>query len=173
MSRRAIVRPDGSLSAGFLLIYKDCFGCAVRAEKQRVAKMIETWVERGDLRQYGVREASAAPTVMTPWAPGLRLIRDCIAEAILTSRIDHRVAGDGPAVKATTVQATRAVHKKRFVSNGDGDREAAERKAWSRNFKAVKEAKRIAGEVKDGQELIWLVATEPSGAGNSDRDIVT
>jgi hypothetical protein len=50
------------------------------------------------------------------------------------------------------------VHGQRYVRNGDGDRNEAERKAWARNFKAARDANLISGELREGQELIWLVA---------------
>lgn len=91
------------------------------------------------------------------WTKGLKLVHDAIAEAAINCAIDHRVAGNGPIVKAVAVSAARAVHNQRYVSNGEGDRAEAERKAWARNFKQAREAGLIGGELKDGQELIWLV----------------
>ena len=69
---------------------------------------------------------------------------------------DYHIA-DGPTVRAVIVQDARAIHAKRYVSNGEGDRQEAERKAWSRNFKAARDAGLIAGEVSGGKEWIWYV----------------
>jgi hypothetical protein len=91
------------------------------------------------------------------WPKGLALIREVIAEAILQAGAPHRVGGDGPNVKAVPLQAARDVHERRYVSTGTGDRAVAERKAWSRNFRQAQAGNLIAGEVKDGTELIWLV----------------
>lgn len=92
------------------------------------------------------------------WAPGLRLVRDCVAAAILNDGTDHRISGGGQTVKAATVTAARTIHSQRYVSTGEGDRTEAERKAWQRNFKAAHSAGLIAGELADGLELIWLTA---------------
>ena len=91
------------------------------------------------------------------WTKGLKLVHDAIAEASLQAGIDHRVSGDGPAVKAVPVGLARVVHNQRYVSNGDGNRDEAERKAWARNFRQAREANLISGEHQGGQELIWLV----------------
>lgn len=92
------------------------------------------------------------------WSKGLKLVHDATAEAILASGVDHQVGGDGPMVKVTLVQSAREIHSQRYVSNGDGDRNEAERKAWARNFRAARDASLIGGELKEGRELIWLVA---------------
>ena len=60
-------------------------------------------------------------------------------------------------VKAADVEVVRGVHKKRFVSGGDGDRAAAERMAWKRHLNEALNARLIAGEEHGGRELIWLV----------------
>jgi hypothetical protein len=91
------------------------------------------------------------------WTKGLKLVHDAIAAAVLDAGQDHRVGGDGPSVKATTVQQARAIHNQRYVSNGEGDRFEAERKAWARNFKQARDLNLVGGELKEGQELIWLV----------------
>lgn len=90
------------------------------------------------------------------WTKGLKLIHDAIAEASLQAGIDHRVGGDGPTVKAVPVHFARDVHAQRYVSTGEGDRNEAERKAWRRNFKAAQDGNLIGGELREGQELIWL-----------------
>lgn len=90
------------------------------------------------------------------WSKGLRLVRDCINEALIQNGFDHQIDG-GPMVRAVQVTAARAVHDRRYVSNGDGDRSEAERKAWSRNFRAAREAELIGAEARGGQEWIWLM----------------
>lgn len=90
------------------------------------------------------------------WAKGLRLVHEAILAALEQGK-DHRVAGDGPTVKVVPVQAARAIHNQRYVSNGEGDRYEAERKAWTRNFRTARNSNLIGGEMHDGQELIWLV----------------
>jgi hypothetical protein len=102
-------------------------------------------------------EVSIATKGKASWSPGLRLVRDAVAAAVLEAAIDHLVSGEGPMVKAAPVQAARAIHNRRYVSTGDGDRTEAERKAWQRNFKAARSANLIGGELDAGQELIWLV----------------
>jgi AAA domain len=86
------------------------------------------------------------------WPKGLKLVHEAIRAAMLESGLDHRVGGDGPTVKAIIVQTARAIHKQRYVSSGDGDRNESERKAWARNFKIARETGRISGELKEGQE---------------------
>lgn len=99
-----------------------------------------------------------APRRTGKWTRGLRFVHEAITEAILSNGRDHRVSGSGPIVKATTVQAARTIHNRRYVSDGDGDRNAAERQAWGRNFKAAQTAGLIAGEMVAGAELIWTVS---------------
>lgn len=90
------------------------------------------------------------------WPKGLRLVHECITSALIDSGIEHRIAGNGPAVKAVDVQAARTVHLHRYVSAGVGDKDAAERKAWSSNFKKARSEGLICGETSSGRELIWL-----------------
>lgn len=90
------------------------------------------------------------------WSKGLRLVRDCLNEALIQSGIDYQING-GPMVRAVQVPTARAIHSARYVSNGDGDRHEAERKAWARNFKAAREAGLIGAEAHGGQEWIWLI----------------
>ncbi|MFA5952757.1 MAG: AAA family ATPase [Hyphomicrobium sp.] len=92
------------------------------------------------------------------WPKGLKLVRDSVAEAIDAGGTPHTIRGDGPSVTAVSVSAARAIHSQRYISNGDGDRNEAERKAWARNFKAARTSNLIGGELREGQELIWLVA---------------
>jgi AAA domain len=90
------------------------------------------------------------------WTKGLRLVRDCVEAALIEAGAEHAIT-NGPIVRAVPVQTARAIHASRYVSDGEGDRNAAERKAWSRNFKAARDAGLIGGEAKGGQEWIWLI----------------
>jgi hypothetical protein len=80
--------------------------------------------------------------------PGLRAVIEAIQDATIES---------GPTVRAVDVKLARMSHKKRFAHDGDGDRDAAERQAWSRNFKKAVGDKLIAGENKDSVDLAWVV----------------
>ena len=100
----------------------------------------------------------AAPRRRDRWPKGLKLVHQAITAAVLESGLDHRVGGDGPTVKAVIVQTARAIHKQRYVSSGDGDRNGSARKAWARNFKVARGSGLISGELREGQELIWPVA---------------
>ena len=104
-------------------------------------------------------EASAAASIrQVKWPKGLKLVHEAVVAAVLDTGANHRVGGDGPAVKAVPVGSAREIHKRRYVSNGEGDRAEAERKAWARNFKHARDASLIEGELSSGQELIWLVS---------------
>jgi hypothetical protein len=105
----------------------------------------------------------AAARARDRWPKGLKLVHEAIATAMLESSLDHRVGGDGPTVKAVIVHTARAIHKQRYVSSSDGDRNEAERKAWARNLKVARDAGLIGGELKEGQELIWLVVEGQTG----------
>jgi hypothetical protein len=91
------------------------------------------------------------------WPKGMRLVHETITAALLDQGADHRVAGDGPIVKAVPVSAARKIHDKRYVSSGEGSRADAERKAWDRGFKNARDQVLISGETVSGRELIWLV----------------
>ena len=90
------------------------------------------------------------------WPKGLKLVYDAINSAA-DAGIDHRVGGDGPVVRAVTVQQAREIHSQRYVSSGEGDRAVAERQAWRRNLADARSRDLISGALVDGQELIWLV----------------
>jgi hypothetical protein len=92
------------------------------------------------------------------WPNGLKLVHEAITGALLDKGTDHRVNGDGPMVRAVNVMAARSIHARRFVSAGDGDREAAERQAWRRNFQKARQSDLIGAETTRGQELVWLIA---------------
>jgi hypothetical protein len=91
------------------------------------------------------------------WPKGLKLVFDAVTSAILESGVEHRVGGDGPAVRAVAVRNARDVHAQRYVSTGDGDPKEAEKKAWQRNFRQARNSELIGGENVVGQELIWMV----------------
>jgi hypothetical protein len=94
---------------------------------------------------------------LSRWPKSLKLVHEAIVAAHDVAT-DHRVAGDGPTVKAVPVQAARAIHNQRYVSTGEGDRAEAERKAWGRGLKAARAANLISGELAGGMELIWLTS---------------
>jgi hypothetical protein len=101
----------------------------------------------------------SAPKGRNRWPKGLKLVHEAITGALLEKGSDHRIAGDGPMVRAVSVLEARSIHAHRFVSSGDGNRDAAERQAWRRNFAKARQDGLISGETTGGQELIWLIAT--------------
>jgi AAA domain len=103
----------------------------------------------------------------TGWTGGLKLVRNSIDEAIIKNCVKHRVGGDGPQVNAAKLEAARAAHKNKYVNTGDGDRDTAERGAWSQNFKKARGGGLIEGETTEcGEELVWIVREEK---GNDRR----
>jgi AAA domain len=109
-----------------------------------------------------VSDCEAAPEgKKIGWTKGLKLIRDAIDEAILNNCVTHRPMGDGPVVRAAPLKDAREAHKRKYVNTGDGDRDTAERGAWSKNFKKARNDGVIGGETtKGGQELVWIVREE-------------
>jgi hypothetical protein len=102
-------------------------------------------------------EVEARPTKgRDRWTKGLRFVRDCVDAALIELGNDYAIP-NGPTVRAVPVQSARAVHNQRYVSNGEGDRSAAERQAWSRNFNDARNRGLIGGEAKGGQEWIWMI----------------
>jgi hypothetical protein len=93
------------------------------------------------------------------WPKGLKLVYESITAALIDAGSNHQVSGDGPSVNAVEVQAARSIHLQRYISNGDGNKTEAERKAWARNFKTARQADLIGGETVNGRELIWLIAS--------------
>jgi hypothetical protein len=93
------------------------------------------------------------------WPKGLKLVHEAITGALLDRGTDHRVAGDGPMVRAVNVMAARSIHLQRFVSAGEGDRAAAERQAWRRNFHKARQSDLIGAETSNGSELVWFIAS--------------
>ena len=97
------------------------------------------------------------------WTRGLHLIRESISAALIDNEaIEHRVASDGPLVRAIFVDHARAVHRQRYINGGDGDRTEAERKAWHRNIKEARNRNLIGSGVVNERELVWLA----SGVGH-------
>jgi hypothetical protein len=95
------------------------------------------------------------------WTGGLKLIRSSIDEAIIKNCVKHHVGSDGPLVNAARLQDARAIHKGKYVNTGDGDRDTAERGAWSRNFKKSRDSGLIEGETtSSGEELVWIMKEE-------------
>jgi len=92
------------------------------------------------------------------WPKGLKLVHEAITGALLEKGANHRVNGDGPTVKAVSVMVARSIHAQRFVSAGDGDRDAAERQAWRRNLTKARQSDLIGAETSSGEELVWLIA---------------
>jgi hypothetical protein len=101
------------------------------------------------------RQGVVKPRTQVP--KGLRLVYDCITDAILAKGVDHRVGGDGPTVKAVEVMEARSKHAQRYVSTGIGDPDTAERGNWSKNFKKARQEGLISGARVDNRELIWTV----------------
>jgi hypothetical protein len=92
------------------------------------------------------------------WSHGLTVFHDAAVNALLDHGRDHRVADDGPMVKACLVADVRTEHKRLYVHNGEGDRSEAERKAWTRALKAARNNNLIGAENTNGQDLIWLIS---------------
>lgn len=93
------------------------------------------------------------------WTKGLRLIQESIVAVMSEGQaIEHRVAGDEPIVRVVFVEDARLFHRQRYVHGGDGDRAEAERKAWHRNMKEARNRCLIGSGLKDGREVVWLLA---------------
>jgi AAA domain len=90
----------------------------------------------------------------------IKLVRDAIIAALIEQAINHAIRGVGPQVRAVTILAARAEHKRIYVSNGEGDAAAAERQAWGRNLREARSRNLIGGETYDGQELVWLMTDD-------------
>ena len=99
--------------------------------------------------------ARGAKATSSRWPRSLTFLNDVIAAAVLEVSIDHRPYGDGPMVKAVPIEHVRALHRRRYVGNGDGDRAEAERKAFNRSLRAAPDARLVAGEMVGIRELIW------------------
>jgi hypothetical protein len=104
------------------------------------------------------QENMPTPMKASGWSRGLTVFRDAVVSALLDHGRDHRVAGNGPVVKACSVGEVRDVHKRLYVHNGEGDRSEAERKAWSRALKTARNTHLIGAENTNGQDLVWLMS---------------
>jgi len=63
-------------------------------------------------------------------------------------------------VKAVTVDQVRAEHRRLYVNPGDGNKNDAERQAWSRAMKAARglyQAENTEGD----QQMIWIPLGQP------------
>jgi hypothetical protein len=114
-----------------------------------VTSCLVDWVDG-----HTAREVKAASTT---WPRGLTLIYDTINAAILEAGFDYQVSGYGPTVKAVHLDQVRALHQRRYVGTGDGDRTAAERQAFKRNLKAAQDRRLIGGEIVGGKDTVWVV----------------
>jgi AAA domain len=105
-------------------------------------------------------EEIGTQTVRKPgerWPSGLRLFHDCLNAGLIESGEDYRIGGDAPTVRAVDRKVVRRFHATKYVNTGDGDRDNAERQAWSANFKKARNAGLIGAETdKAGREMIWI-----------------
>jgi hypothetical protein len=98
---------------------------------------------------------------------GLKAVRKAIDGALIDGAINHAIRGTGPQVRAALVSAARAEHKRSYVNARGGDRDAAQRQAWGRDFSEAQNRNLIACENYDDQELVWLMIEEqPAGPGD-------
>jgi hypothetical protein len=110
-------------------------------------------------RSFVVVPADGPPvTKSNRWTRGLSVFRDAATGAILAEGQDHRPGGNGPIVKAVTVEAVRGRHSRLYVHSGDGDRAAAERQAWGRVLRQARNSRLIGSEHSCGRDFVWLVA---------------
>lgn len=153
----AVVRgPDDSIVAELKLAKDGPSGEQIISTLEAVSVGVDD--DGDEITSCVIVPANASATERAQkWPRGLRIVREVITEALVDNGTNHRVGGDGALVRATTVQAARDLHRKRYVSSGEGDREAAERKAWSRNLKSAREGSLIGAEFHNGQELVWLL----------------
>jgi hypothetical protein len=102
--------------------------------------------------EWQISDESAAKEV----PPGLRAVIDAVNEALIESGKLHKIK-DGPTVRAVDVELARKIHRGNYVHSGEGDRKNGERQAWKKNFDKAGERGFIAGENKEGIQLIWIV----------------
>jgi AAA domain-containing protein len=92
------------------------------------------------------------------WTKGLRLVQESIVAALNeNSAIEHRVANNGPQVRAVFVDDARPFHRHCYVHGGEGDRAEAERKAWQRNLREARNRSLIGSDAISGREIVWLL----------------
>jgi hypothetical protein len=114
----------------------------------QVALVMDEW--QVDRTARGVRGGK-------PWPQGLRIVHQCIVEALKTSGGLHQPNAECPPVQAVEVGIARDLHQKRYLGDGKGDRDTAERKTWSRNLMKARADGLIQSEGQpDGRELVWL-----------------
>jgi hypothetical protein len=101
-----------------------------------------------------VEEADMPAVPQARWKGGLIVLRKAVLEALHKHGHDHRVAGDGPTVKAVAIKHARTEHRRLYLHGGDGDRDEAEGKAWRRGIKKAQEMHLIGSE----NELVWLLS---------------
>jgi hypothetical protein len=148
---------DGPLKAGKITCAKQKEGDDLWSREITFARVDLPDFKSSLVVESVSEESSGHTSKKATWPKGHRLVRDCIVAAVLEASRQHQVGGDGPIVKAAPVGTARAMHNKRYVSSGEGDRAEAERKAWQRGLKSARDNDLISGEVVDGQELIWMV----------------
>ena len=86
-----------------------------------------------------VSDAEAKRAAAKPgWSARLRLLHQVVTDTLVEHGIEHHV-GDTK-VRAVALETARERHKQIYVGTGDGDRKAAERSAWNRNFRQAREA---------------------------------
>jgi hypothetical protein len=100
-------------------------------------------------------EGKSVKSPSRPWPKALTLLHDIITTTAIEAGFDHRPNGDGPLVRAVSLNDVRRRHKKQFVGIGDGDCNARERTAFSRNLGTARNNHLIGGELIAGKEMIW------------------
>jgi hypothetical protein len=103
-------------------------------------------------------DGSALVAKSGAWPKSLSFLRDKIAAAILEEGIDHHPGGDGPPVKAATIERVRELYRRDYVytKEGDGRAEAA-RKAFSRHMDSALASKLISAEPVGSRQLVWFI----------------
>ena len=102
-----------------------------------------------------VSEAEAKRAAAKPgWTAALRPLRQVIMDVLVEHGFGHQIGEQK--VRAVALEKARERHKQTYVSAGDGDRAAAERSSWNRNFRKAREIDLIRAEVSNGEEIIWL-----------------
>jgi hypothetical protein len=91
------------------------------------------------------------------WGKSLTVFRDALTTATKAHGRDHQPS-DGPAVKAAVLDQVRAEHKRLYVNTGDGDRQAAERQAWSRALNSARGRNLVSAEMAKDAEMIWFAS---------------
>jgi hypothetical protein len=111
-----------------------------------------------DPKDTPAAKSSKKPNPKKP-SKAARTFLDAFTEALNAEAIDIRVMNDGPAVKATDLQAVKRQFTRRYVT-GEADpqkRADAARSAFNRTIKGL--PPEFATEVRNDIELIWKVAS--------------